>query len=153
MTGTADTSLPKGAERCTCFAVRKLARRLTQLYDAELAAAGMTVTQFGILAQLRTGEGSSISALARALGMERSTLSRTLAPLIEAGWVAPAEGPDARRTVLLATPAGRAAWKAAVPHWAAAQAKVEAALGEQAAQSFTALARDVHRTLADPSEG
>ena len=38
---------------CTCFRLRSLTRRVTQLYDQVLAPSGLTVTQYSLLAHAR----------------------------------------------------------------------------------------------------
>src|SRR4051812_39261828 len=65
---------------CTCMRLRRASRRITQIYDELLAPAGLTVTQFGLLANLRAC-ALSIGALASRLGMDPTTLTRNLRPL------------------------------------------------------------------------
>src|ERR671927_476049 len=72
---------------CTCFKLRRLTRRVTAVYDRALSAVGMRVTQYSLLAQLRRLRGLSMSQLAEALDMDRTTLTRNLKPLLEAAWV------------------------------------------------------------------
>lgn len=66
---------------CTCLRLRKTARRLTQIYDEALAPAGLTVTQFGILSNLAGRGDLSIGQLAEHMGMDPTSLNRTLKPL------------------------------------------------------------------------
>ena len=40
---------------CTCARLRKLARRLTRIYDAHLSAQGIKVTQYSLLAHAARG--------------------------------------------------------------------------------------------------
>jgi hypothetical protein len=49
-------------EECTCLAVRRAARRVTQFYDQFLAPMGLRTTQFSILAKLRRLGETTISA-------------------------------------------------------------------------------------------
>lgn len=126
---------------CTCFRLRKLARLVTQRYDRELASAGLTLNQYSILRRAsRTPQ--AIGALARELGMDRTTLTRDLRPLASAGWVELVAGPDARQRQVRVTPAGRAAMAAAQPSWRRAQDAVERQLG-------TAVVEQLHRQLDD----
>lgn len=113
---------------CTCFRARKLGRLLSQRYDAALAPAGLNVNQYSILRRAARG-GHSIGTLAGELGMERSTLSRDLRHLVDAGWLTMAAGEDARRRHVLLTPAGRRRLTRARPLWEAVQSEVEARLG------------------------
>ena len=114
---------------CTCFRLRKLTRRLTQHYDAHLAPAGLRLTQYSLLANLVRGGPATMSALADLLEMDRTTLTRNLKPLAQAGLVQVGARADARERLVSATDAGRAAWSAAREHWRRAQDEVNAVLG------------------------
>jgi len=114
---------------CTCFRLRKLTRRLTQLYDGHLAPAGLRLTQYSLLANLVRGGPATMSALADLLEMDRTTLTRNLKPLAQAGLVQVGAGSDARERLVSATEAGRAAWSAAREHWRRAQDEVNRVLG------------------------
>ena len=119
-----------GASGCTCFKLRCLTRRVTAVYDRALAAAGMRVTQYSLLAHLRRLEGISMSELAERLDMDRTTLTRNLKPLIEARWVE--VGPsseDARIRLVRITAAGDAQWRMARGYWQRAQDEVKATIG------------------------
>lgn len=110
--------------------VRKASRRVSQIYDHHLAPFDLTVTQFGLLAQLRGAPGVGVSALAEKMIMDATTLSRNLRPLERRGLVAAkADRDDGRVRKLELTPAGRATLDHALAGWRAAQRQVEQALG------------------------
>ena len=113
---------------CTCARLRKLTRRLTRIYDAHLAAAGIKVTQYSLLANAVRGE-RTLSEFATELDMDRSTLSRNLAPLAAQGWVSISVGSDPRSRSVSVTATGRRKLKAALPLWRKAQCETEAILG------------------------
>ena len=113
---------------CTCARLRKLTRRLTRIYDAHLAAQAIKVTQYSLLANAARGE-RTLTEFAAELEMDRSTLSRNLAPLAAQGWVSIATGADPRSRSISVTAAGRRKLKAALPLWRKAQCEVEAILG------------------------
>jgi len=124
------------AGACTCHKVRSLARRLTGLYDAALAAHGLTVTQYSALVTLaRANAPVPVAELARRLQMDRTTTSRLVGPLEAAGLLVRADGgkghADARSRPLQLTTKGRRRLSAAVPAWRAAQRDVDAILGER----------------------
>ena len=124
------------AGACTCHKVRSLARRLTAIYDAALAAHGLTVTQYSALVTLaRSGVPVAVAELARRLQMDRTTTSRLVGPLEAAGLLMRADGGkahgDARSRPLQLTTKGRRRLGAAIPAWRAAQRDVEALLGER----------------------
>ena len=113
---------------CTCARLRKLTRRLTRIYDAHLSAQAIKVTQYSLLANAARGE-RTLSEFAAELEMDRSTLSRNLAPLAAQGWVSISVGADPRSRSISVTAAGRRKLKAALPLWRKAQCEVESALG------------------------
>jgi DNA-binding MarR family transcriptional regulator len=114
---------------CTCDRLRKLARRLTQRYDAYLAPTGLRLTQFSLLAHLMRGGPATMSALAELLEMDRTTLTRNLKPLADAGLVTMDAGRDARERVVSVSDQGRTVWRAAREHWRRAQDEVNQMLG------------------------
>ena len=127
---------------CACSKLRRAARVVTRVYDAALAPWGLTTTQFAILRTLIRLGPSSVAALARATGHERSAMTRNLAPLARAGLVAVGEGADQRSHAASISDEGRRIVAAAEPGWAAAQATVDAQLGAvQRAELFALLDR------------
>lgn len=127
---------------CTCYRLRKATRRVTAMYDEALAPAGMTVTQFSILAMVAISGPRPMSSLAEALGMDSSTLTRTLKPLVERGDVVVSAGEDRRVKNVAITEAGKEAVGLAVPYWREAQKRIERALGGEIA-ALHALLRKV----------
>ncbi len=122
------TAAPIPSFGCTCARLRKLARRLTRIYDAHLAAQAIKVTQYSLLVNAARGE-RAVSEFAAELEMDRSTLSRNLTPLAAQGWVSISVGADSRSRIISVTAAGRRKLKAALPLWRMAQCEVEAILG------------------------
>ncbi|WP_372012357.1 MarR family winged helix-turn-helix transcriptional regulator [Pseudoxanthomonas sp. 10H] len=115
------------ASPCTCFRLRRAARQVTQLYDQALAPSGLGVNQYSILRHARTPR--TLGELAARLGMDRTTLTRNVQPLLRAGWLDEARGADPRQRVLSVTAAGRACLETARPLWRRAQQRVDALLG------------------------
>lgn len=109
---------------CTCSAVRGAARRLTQYYDDALKNTGLKVTQYGLLANIARMDRPSVTDLAERVAMDRTTLTRNLTPLRQAGWVELAAGPDKRTRSVLLTADGWRLLDAARPHWRAAEMKL-----------------------------
>ena len=117
---------------CTCFRLRSLTRRVTQLYDRALAPSGLTVTQYSVLAHaLRQGAAPTLSELAQLLYTDRTTLTRNLKPLADAGLVKVGDGADARSKAVRVTAKGRSAFQAARPLWKEAQARLRAQAGDR----------------------
>ena len=115
---------------CTCFRVRRLARRVTQIYDRVLAPSGLRTTQFSLLSCLVAGDAMAIGPLATMLDMDRTTLTRNLKPLIDARLVSLAQGRrDARQREASLTKTGRARYDEAKRLWRRAQDDMNRTLG------------------------
>ena len=78
----------------------------------------------------------SIAALATAISTDRTTLTRNLKPLIDAGWASSAAGADARQRIVTITPAGKTKVDAARVAWRAAQNELETILGAELTQAL-----------------
>jgi len=129
---------------CTCFKLRRLTRTMSRLYDQHLASAGLKTTQYSVLANAAR-EALPVAELAERLALERTTLTRNLKPLIDAGWIVLAAGTDSRQRIVTITTEGRATLKAAYPHWRAAQTAFEHTIG---AEQVRALHGQLDATLA-----
>ncbi len=114
-------------EYCTCEGLRRLTRRMTVVYDRHLAEVSLTVGQYSLLVNIGA-ETLPLSRLARRTATDRTTLTRSLAPLVRAGWVVVMPGEDARTRQVSLTAAGRHQVKAAHPVWQRAQDQIGAAL-------------------------
>jgi DNA-binding MarR family transcriptional regulator len=124
---------------CNCLALRQATRQVTQLYDEELAAVSLRVTQYSLLSVLERRGATTLNELAQALVMDRSTLGHNLRPLEREGLVALAIDPADKRARRLALSArGRAKLKAARPHWQRAQARFEQSFGAAEAKALRA---------------
>ena len=121
---------------CSAGRLLRAARVLTRHYDDALRPVGITITQFGLLKVIQRLEPESISDIAQALDIDRTTLSRNLKPLEKAGLVfRGSEGESRRRRVLLTT-LGVAKLEEAQPFWQAAQDRVEEVLGDAKLQDL-----------------
>ncbi len=122
--------VPPVAE-CTALKIRRLARRVTQIYDEALAPHGLTIGQLGLLAALRRREGLSINNLAERLSADASTISRLVRPLEAAGLlVLEADPGDGRARLVRLTDAGFERRGLAIPAWRTAQARIAETLGD-----------------------
>src|SRR5512138_470295 len=117
------------AAECAAAGLRRASRTLNQLYAGNLAPSGLEPTQFTLLVACAVAGAARMTALAEALAMDRTTLTRNLKPLERRGLVRVAEGDDRRVREVSLTPRGRAALAAAIPLWKSAQDDVSAAFG------------------------
>jgi len=120
--------------RCSCSPLRRLTRRMTVIYDHHLQADGLTITQYSLISRIGREAPVANLMLAADMGMDRSTLSRALKPLIGAGWIEtvdlPEDAPGDRRSFALQlSAAGRAKLDAARPNWRHAQDEIDRQLG------------------------
>ena len=111
-------------DECLAFRVRRLNRRVTRIYDAVLRPFELTIAQFNMLVALGLGLDLRAGDLARALDLEKSTLSRNLKRLVERRLVTIAG--DAR--VLRLTAAGKRLVTRALPAWREAQREAAEAI-------------------------
>lgn len=130
------------ATLCACFNVRRAARAVTQLYDRELAPAGLRATQVTLLVALARAGALPFTRLAAVLGMDRTTLTRNLAPLERDGLVALRPGADRRVKLATITPRGREVLEQAIPLWRRAQRHITQGIG---AGQWNAIRRQLQR--------
>ena len=116
---------------CTCFKLRKLTRAMSRLYDQHLASVGLKTTQYSLLVNAARA-ALPVAALAELLGLERTTLTRNLKPLVEAGWLELKPGADSRQRIVTITAQGRAKADAAYGAWRCAQTEFETLMGRDA---------------------
>lgn len=103
---------------------------VTQFYDSVLRPSGLRATQFTLLQALNHAPRISQNQLAELLGMDSTTLTRTLAFLHRKGWLRSETGNDRRKLQLFLSPAGHREYKRVFPYWQRAQKRLRQALGE-----------------------
>jgi DNA-binding MarR family transcriptional regulator len=97
------------------------------IYDEALRPTGLRITQLSILRGLgRLGE-ATVTQLAAEAALDRTTMSRNIKLLVDAGWidVLPAAA-DRREKILRLNSLGRGIGEKAMPDWARAQKRIEA---------------------------
>ena len=129
--------------KCLCIELRNAAQALTRLYDEQLAPAGITVTQLSQLNHIRELENPTLTALAAATQLDRSTLGRNLRLLEKQGLVTLAPGADARTREVRLTGKGGAALRDGAPLWFAVQHKLANRLGAEKRGLLTELLNDL----------
>ncbi|MDH4194458.1 MAG: MarR family winged helix-turn-helix transcriptional regulator [Nitrospirota bacterium] len=119
------------AKGCVCFNIRKSARAITQLYEEALRPTGLRATQFTLLVATRVMGAVTITELAKALVMDRTTLTRSLRPLEVQGLVRILPGKaDRREREVTLTTAGQETLATALPLWETVQTQVTRELGQ-----------------------
>ncbi len=114
---------------CACSAARRKSRELTRFYERMMRGSGLRAPQFSLLATLIQTGPIPATRLADFLGLERTTLTRNLRPLLRDGLVVIEEGADRRVHEVAITAKGQEAARRAFPAWRKAQ---DAALARMA---------------------
>ena len=115
---------------CRCHYMRQTSRKITRMYDEILRPAGIKVTQFTVLTVVACRDEATLTELAEALGMDRTTLSRNLKPLERDGLVeVSAEGYRRARSANI-TNKGIVVMEKALPLWRSAQKSLKRRLGD-----------------------
>lgn len=120
----------RAARTCTARNLRQASRAVSALFDEAMRGTGLRISQFSLLVALALAEEATVSKLAGALDLDRTTMTRNLAPLEREGLVASGEGDDARNRVLRLTAKGRDRLALALPIWDRVQARVVKGLGD-----------------------
>ena len=106
---------------CACAAARRRSRELTRFYQQAMRGSGLRGAQFTLLATLIQTGPLPATRLAGFLGLDRTTLTRNLGPLVRDGHVAIEAGADRRVHKVAITAKGADAARAAFPFWRKAQ--------------------------------
>ena len=112
------------SQECVARRLRQVNRTITRLYDEALRPHGLTVNQLNILAVVISEKQIRPGQLGQALGMEKSTVSRTVDRMVRKDWSKVAPGADSRTQLLTVTPKGRKLLIAVTPIWDNLQAGV-----------------------------
>ena len=117
--------------QCLCTKLRRASRGVTRIYDEALADVGLNAAQFSLLRYLQRLGQPSISALAEAMGLDRSTLGRNLRVVEGRGLLQLGGGTDQRSCLVLLTDAGERVLEQGAPLWERAQQELARRLGAE----------------------
>lgn len=131
------------SDPCNCFFLRRAARAASRQYSEMMKSTGLKVTQFSVLAILDATGPASITELAAKLGLERTSLSRTLKPLVTDELVSVSDEGERRVKTVSLTGTGRRRLKKALPYWREAQANFSAKLGNDNTETLRQLLTQV----------
>ena len=135
---------------CVSHALQRTARTVAGIYADELRTCGLSPGQFPLLQTLAaSGGGATISVLADALGMDRTTLTRNLGPLEKAGLVVRGRDPgDGRLRRVQLTEQGRGRLAEGRIAWRRAQSRTLDRIGVDAWRDLEAGLQNLRRALA-----
>ena len=92
--------------------------------------AGIKGTQFTLLQALTLAGSIKQGTLGELLGLDSTTLTRTLGLLKKKGWIESKPGEDRREVRVALTALGKRKYGKALPYWESAQKQLRKALGE-----------------------
>jgi DNA-binding MarR family transcriptional regulator len=110
---------------CAAWNLRQAARRATQFLEAHMADAGLSLAQVGLMAEIASADDDTVGGLAEQMGLDQSTLSRTLRTLESDGLVEIAiVASDQRKRMVWLTEKGARRLETALAVWKKAQARL-----------------------------
>jgi len=117
------------ASTCAGFTLRRASRAVTQHFDHALAPLGLRTTQFTLLGALAVAGPVSTNELSAGLVVDRTTLTRNLRLLRDAGLVETQPGRNGREVRFILSDEGRDLFARAIPVWREAQGSIVTAFG------------------------
>jgi DNA-binding MarR family transcriptional regulator len=115
---TLRTDARRVVESCIGLNLRRAARRATQHLETAIAESGLSFSQFGLMAEIAAADDDTVSALAARMGLDQSTLSRTLRTLEADGLIEIAiVEKDLRKRMVWLTEQGAHRLEAAFAAW------------------------------------
>ncbi len=114
---------------CTSYRLHRAALAASRFYERHMAGSGLGMAQFALLSTMHDLHGSTVTDIAEAIGLERTTLTRNLETLKKRRLIAVAEGRDGRTRAVHLTNQGREAFQKALPFWKKAQSLMSKTLG------------------------
>jgi len=100
-------TMPSPLEEHLGYWLRCLSNFVSHTFAERLAGQGVSVEQWVVLRTLYDNEGATLSEAARAVGVDKSTLSRMVERLVQKGLATRSEGRDRRSVGLALTAAGK----------------------------------------------
>ncbi|MHC1720389.1 MAG: MarR family winged helix-turn-helix transcriptional regulator [Clostridiaceae bacterium] len=114
----------KSPTSCYCLKMRRASADVTKFYDRMLETSGVSVGQFSILLNISKSEKGSVKELADMAELDRSTLARSIKPLINRKLVYDGKDEGARDSKLMLTEEGKNVLEQAKALWEEAQTKM-----------------------------
>jgi DNA-binding MarR family transcriptional regulator len=134
---TLRTDALQAIETCAGWNSRLAARRVTQFLEKRMTSSGLTIAQFGLMAQIAAASDDTLGTLAERLGFDQSSLSRNLHALEREGLVEIAVVErDQRKRAAWLTENGARRLEAAMPVWRSAHAALAEVLDPRLARQL-----------------
>jgi DNA-binding MarR family transcriptional regulator len=122
----------ESARSCILYNLHRAVRAAAQVYDAGFRSLGLRSTQVFLLNAIDYRQPVTLGQLAEATVLDRTTLSRNLKPLRNAGLIQVKPGRDRRVREISLTAEGRRRLQRAFPLWQQSQGVMSDKLGTPA---------------------
>lgn len=144
---TLRTDARRVVEVCAGWNARTASRRITRFLDQRMKGSGLSIAQFGLMAEIAAASDDSLGALAERTGLDPSTLSRNLHNLETEGWIEIAiVERDLRKRVVWLTEKGARRLEAAMAHWRDAQEALARLIDPQTIREIAVGTADLDRS-------
>ena len=130
---------------CHCIALRKIALKLTKIYDEALIDTGIKITQYSLLKNIEKINSPNINHLATATQLDKSTLTRNLKKLERMKLIFFKFGDDKRNKILSLTPHGKQILIKANISWKTIQDQVSKNLGKNKKNIFDLTIKNINK--------
>ncbi len=141
LTKTLVSDIRAAVDGCAGWNSRLAARRITAFLNRRMQGSGLTLAQFGLMAQIASAHDDTLGALAQRTGLDQSTLSRNLQVLESSGLIEIAAGDrDARRRAVWLTEKGALAIEGSLADWRRAHGELAERIDPEAARRLAAAA-------------
>ncbi|MBZ9571084.1 MarR family winged helix-turn-helix transcriptional regulator [Methanobrevibacter sp. TMH8] len=124
---------------CYCLDIRKASQNITKMYSEALKPTSLTPTQFGLLKHVESMGPVNVTNLAKQMGLDRTTLVRSLKILENKGFIEDISQNTQRNRRLILTKSGDEVLKKAIILWNSVQKKLEKHLGKNDLQKMLEL--------------
>ena len=129
----------RAKSRCNCINLRRASNAITGYYDHMLGLSGITANQYSLLKNLKRLGVCSTSELAEYVGLERTTLVRTIKPLFQKDFIEDISPEGTRNRQIRVTEIGMHVLDITDPLWNEAQKGVALKIGSENIQLLMAL--------------
>ena len=130
---------PKEPSPCACLNLRRAAKAITTYYDNYLQPVGISAPQMVLLRHVNFYTSVTMTDLAKAMRIDRTTLNRNLKPLIARGFLEIARGEDSRTREIHLLEVGKHMLQEALLLWGQAQQDIRDYLGVEDTEKLTEL--------------
>lgn len=130
---------------CHCLKMRRSAENVISFYNKILSPSGLTVRQYSLLHQINIHKGCSVRELSEWTELDRSTLARSLKPLMNVGFVEDKKLYGSRNSKLTLSESGKSICTQAEQLWTSAQQQYEQQLGIDTVKELEQILEKLHQ--------